>query len=1270
MKKLVAHKELFFFLLGIALFFGSLFYAIWESKIADKSILTYAESNIQHDFDGLLTSLDKNKTPKFPTCEISYNKKGDIIHWSGKAFLPFIDTLKNGLQIWNRNETIFETRNCIYYIIPNWQDTIFRYHIIPLYIRYEITNNYLPPYLFIGRYYDPQTANSLAASISTSPPSKEYPYITIRNKRHEPIFYIKNIDETTIRGTERTIAITLGFIGFLLLLMGSYQYLLNKKGWALWKCDVLLLVLILVLRIVLGYFELPYSYLQLKLFSSADTLAFEYGGVLIPSLGDLLLNVLILYMVSWIFYRVCFNYYIETLYNAIADKPLILWFLCTVTIGLCVYGIKEYLVLIQIIFENSQLKIDFSNILAFSRSLLSQFLLLGMGLTLLSFYLVISVLLKLPILAIQSRGIMLSTTLILLFLVVLLGWSTWIFEGNLTDALVIFMTLALWGTVLYLQPKRVILQYDLLNYILFIGACSLLLCVKIVNYNFDKRAKNVEIIAERTFQDRQNTIYSAYDHALSRFENDTSLVLAKEVNKKFEANRNNPEIFLEWFKHEHFTPYFKDTKLQFFLFDKQNKRLGRPNSTDNMQVRATKNNFPLINITNKSTVSEELTQGFYRVKNYDTEIYDDIYVSIFSMGNLKFQLQIYPTRFDVSRVFPALLQDNDSRQGAKELKEYQVAFYRNDILRSSMGSGTFPQTVKTHMDSSLLKKQVFNYDNYQDNLFAIDSDKAIMIRYNYPRWTDYISTLSLVFFFFGLFTLLTYLCYVLIYRIFKNSSPFVADSLQFKFQLLLLGLSGFILLAISIFLLVTIRSRFYSENLDTLHGEMLNLANAISIEYKDVRLRPNPIQESEILQDFNARLKDLGEKTASDINIYSHQGQLIASNQPLVKETGLSSGLMNAEAYELLSGGKISEAFLQEYIGNIEFLSAYKAIYLGDELGIVYLNVPYFDKTEELNQKTTNLLGFIISILLLLVILVSFITVYLTRYFTYPLKLIQERLTNTQFGDINTPISYEQKDEIGAIVSAYNQMLEKLKASEKSLAQNERDLAWRQMAKQVAHEIKNPLTPMKLSIQHLIKAWKEKKPNLEMMFPKVTQTILIQIDSLSRIADNFSEFARMPETIKSNIILNEVIREVVILYTQNDNISISESIDESPFVIYADRDQISRVINNLIKNAIQAIENKDEVGRVDVKMEIKGDIAYLIIADNGCGMTEEVKKRAFEPNFSTKSSGMGLGLAMSKRIIEIGQGEIRFESEEGVGTTFYIEFPRAREDSDFYDETY
>lgn len=1262
MKRLFEQKELIFFILGIILFFGSVSYAIWESKIADVGVLKQAETQIQQDFDGLLASLGTaNKESMFPTCEVSYNQKGEIVHWTGKAFLPSIDTLKQGLQMWNEKETLFETRNRIYYVVPDLHDSLIRYHLIPLYIRYEITNNYLPPYLFMGRYYDSQTANALAATISTTHPSNDHPFITIRNKRHAPIFYIQNIDETIIRGTERTIVIILGFIGFLFLLIGLYQYLLNKKKWALWKCDVLLLAIVLALRLVLGYFELPYSYLQLTLFSSADTLAFEYGGVLIPSLGDLLLDVIIFYLFSWIFYRICFSYYIEKLYNRIADKPVILWILCTVAIGLSVYGIKEYLALIQIIFENSQLKIDFSNILAFSRSLLSQFLLLGLGLTLLSCYLVISVLLKLPILAIQSRGIMLRSTLALLFLVVLLGWTAWIFNANLTDTIVVFLTIALWGVVLYLQPHRVILQYDLLNYILFIGACSLLLCIKIVNYNFDKRAKNVEIIAERTFKDRQNTIYSAYDHALSRFENDTSLVLSKEVNKKYEANKNNPEKFLEWFKHEHFTPYFKDTKLQFFLFDKQNKRLGMPNTPNNASIHPAKDNFSLINLGSQSTVSEELTQGFYRVKNYDAEIYDDIYVSIFSMGELKFQLQIYPTRFDVSRVFPALLQDNDSRQGVEELKEYQVAFYGNDILRSSMGPGTFPQTVQTHKDSALLQKQIFNHNDYQDYLFAIDSDKAIMIRYSYPRWTDYISTLSLVFFFFGVFTLLTYLCYIFIYRIFKNKIPFVADSLQFKFQLLLLGLSGFILLVISIFLLVTIRSRFYSENIDTLHGEMLNLANAISIEYKDVRLRPSPVQESEILQDFNARLKDLGEKTASDINIYSHQGQLIASNQPLVKETGLSSGLMNAEAYQLLSTGNTSEAFLQEYIGNTEFLSAYKAIYLGDELGIVYLNVPYFDKTEELNQKTTNLLGFIISILLLLVILVSFITVYLTRYFTYPLKLIQERLTNTQFGDINTPISYEQKDEIGAIVQAYNQMLEKLKASEKSLAQNERDLAWRQMAKQVAHEIKNPLTPMKLSIQHLIRAWNDKKPNLEMMFPKVTQTILIQIDSLSRIADNFSEFARMPETVKNNIVLNDVIREVVILYTQNDNITIEDSIDESPFIIYADRDQISRVFNNLIKNAIQAIENKDEVGKVDVKMEVKGDMAYLRIADNGCGMTEEVKKRAFEPNFSTKSSGMGLGLAMSKRIIEIGQGEIRFESEEGEGTTFYIEFPRSRE---------
>jgi len=232
-----------------------------------------------------------------------------------------------------------------------------------------------------------------------------------------------------------------------------------------------------------------------------------------------------------------------------------------------------------------------------------------------------------------------------------------------------------------------------------------------------------------------------------------------------------------------------------------------------------------------------------------------------------------------------------------------------------------------------------------------------------------------------------------------------------------------------------------------------------------------------------------------------------------------------------------------------------------------------------------------------------------------------------------------------------------LEESEEKLTQSERELAWRQMARQVAHEIKNPLTPMKLNIQHLNRAFDESGPRLQKMFPKVMKTLLAQIDSLVRIANSFSEFAKMPEPVNSRILVNDVLHEVVDLYTQSEEAIWLIDIPQDDFWSFADREQLSRCFTNIIKNALQAV---NENGIIHVSMKINGDHALIEIKDNGKGMTEEVQKRIFEPSFSTKSSGMGLGLAIVKRIIESANGTITFESEEGVGTTFRIILPEVR----------
>jgi nitrogen fixation/metabolism regulation signal transduction histidine kinase len=272
------------------------------------------------------------------------------------------------------------------------------------------------------------------------------------------------------------------------------------------------------------------------------------------------------------------------------------------------------------------------------------------------------------------------------------------------------------------------------------------------------------------------------------------------------------------------------------------------------------------------------------------------------------------------------------------------------------------------------------------------------------------------------------------------------------------------------------------------------------------------------------------------------------------------------------------------------------------------------------------------------------------------MKFIKDKLSQIKLGRKNEKIAWVRNDEIGGLISEYNRMIDELAESAELLARSERESAWREMAKQVAHEIKNPLTPMKLSIQHLQRSWEDKAPDWSERLGRFTRTMIEQIESLNKIAAEFSDFAKMPKAKNENIDIAEILENAVDLFQDNKlQINIENTCNE-PLIINADKTQILRIFNNLIKNAIQAINDIDK-GRIDIHLS-NTEMSFLVkISDNGEGIPAEQKDKIFSPNFTTKTGGMGLGLAMVKNIVESYQGKIWFESEQGSGTTFFVEFP-------------
>lgn len=261
-------------------------------------------------------------------------------------------------------------------------------------------------------------------------------------------------------------------------------------------------------------------------------------------------------------------------------------------------------------------------------------------------------------------------------------------------------------------------------------------------------------------------------------------------------------------------------------------------------------------------------------------------------------------------------------------------------------------------------------------------------------------------------------------------------------------------------------------------------------------------------------------------------------------------------------------------------------------------------------------------------------------------------------GTHNEAIEWNRNDEIGSLVGEYNKMVSKLDESAAAMAKTEREGAWREMAKQVAHEIKNPLTPMKLSMQFLQRSIETNAPDVKELTTKVANTLVEQIDHLSKIASEFSQFANIEQADKAAFDLNESLESIRQLHDSNEEVTISWQLQQVPVIVYADKTHINRLFTNLILNALQSVPDSRRP-QIEVQELLRGDHVLVKIKDNGEGISEAVQSKIFAPNFTTKTSGTGLGLAMSKRIVEQAGGSIWFETLEGEGTSFFVSLPVA-----------
>lgn len=413
--------------------------------------------------------------------------------------------------------------------------------------------------------------------------------------------------------------------------------------------------------------------------------------------------------------------------------------------------------------------------------------------------------------------------------------------------------------------------------------------------------------------------------------------------------------------------------------------------------------------------------------------------------------------------------------------------------------------------------------------------------------------------------------------------------------------------------------------------------------------------DSSLMATLNFDLQDLSYIYHTDIHVYNNDGKLVGSSQPNIFLRELISHRISPIVY--FSRNENNNQY--EKIGNLEYLTAYTDLYNGDFLQIGYIAVPQFLSEDLIQADLESFLTVIVHIYLIIIILFIILSLIITRQLSSPLTMLQDSLKQIKIGQTNKKIHYKPKDEIGQLVEQYNKTVDELEKSAHLLAQSERESAWKTMARQVAHEINNPLTPMKLTIQHLQYRKAMNDERFDEYFYKSSETLIEQIENLSKIAGTFSSFAKLPEAQLVKVDVAKKLRSVFTLFSNNtEKVKLTYHGLEEGLYIFADREQLILVFNNLLKNALQAIP-PDREGKIDAFIEGGEKRIAICIKDNGVGMSPEVKEKLFTPNFTTKTTGMGLGLSISKNIIRLIGGEITFESEENKGTEFKITLPRA-----------
>lgn len=1241
---------LFFSLLGVLLWvIAFLYYSRSKDMLQPRNLAKIVQKNIiqqQREIKSLFQ--DKDLVNRIWNGNLSESQFRELI---GKKFVIHLYS-KGKLSYWNNNTfPVYENRFLPQLTVIKERNNVFLYQsfgnakypdkriniIIPIYAHYDINNEYLKSG-FVASALIPNTS---AISVKKSPQS-----FTIRSLENNPVFNISiNVNEAPPYKPDFTLIflILAAFISTILALqLISIQL---SRAYSPFIGVGLILFILVIAQILIYLNGLPFNLENLNLFSP-QIFASNY---LLRSIGHLFLHVLALY---WVLSLILGQFKrIEKTLTLRFSKPT-LWAILVVELflilGFCLY--VQHLVK-SLVFD-SDISYDTNSFIA-----TNQFSLVAL--------VIVALLARVFYIKFQLSNIIIAKTIgggwkkfigifviLLLLLIVYRHFiSPDIYAGDSKTWIRGIDIFALVWAVFFLyiidsQKLNNLLPKTGLFSLIFVSVYFSVLFALYFKFYIDDKERNISRIAfaESLTRQQDEDLELKFEGIAEHIKQDSLLkdwlqfsdsLTTNDIYKHFRIF--NSEMF--------YTKYAQDI----FLFDANGQSLF---ANENVTLDS------LIVLKNRSkpTLCNSL---FFRLENTDQGAYlvflpikneDNSSVLGYLAINLKLKQNI------IQSVYPKLLK-NHSGQDKKNF-EYDYAIYSNGKLEHQSGTYNFGfrliKPISYNNSIGFLNNGGFSelYYKAAPNLVYV-----VVYKNNLP-----IGVLTIFSFLFGIFLLIATIenWIALLSTAWvkgRKIRSFYNSSMSVRIKYFVLGFTGISFFIIGISTVFFLTDKYQSSSITNIENSTQNLTEAISdfLENK----KSSDINENQLTnKEFVFFLTNIAKQQKLDINLFDKNGILVFTTHENIYKANVFSNYMSPMVKYTLAHKGLTSYLQPEKVGELSYTASYAPLYGQGSTFLGYLNIPFFYTKEYLDNQIISLITTLVNIYTILILISSVITFIFINSLTRSLRLVADSLKNVNLKK-NELINWPYRDEIGLLVEEYNKMVASVEKTARSLVLDERQNAWREMAQQVAHEIKNPLTPMKLNIQYLQQAINSNHPDIINLTKRVSSSIIEQIDNLNYIASEFSNFAKMPENKTERIDLKAMLENIVLLFAGNKKVTINHTLPDFPIIVFADKSQMLRIFTNIVQNAVESVPTDDREGHVNIELILNSEeqTVTIKVTDNGTGIPEEVKDKIFDPYFTTKSSGTGLGLAMSKKIIELWGGNIRFESKTNEGTTFFLTVP-------------